>query len=185
MWFLTFIKCQHYVQLFWSCPYAYAVIPSSGATLNNHTFSMETHWLMSITAMSQGVCVLDQSLKVSVPHFSNFLNVPTTFELIFLALNNNFQMRKFYVLRKSFNWKLISPNVSRDVQKPLFDLCMSHIVTILAGGITFSSDNISLCFVLFWWHGATLNNFGCVCLTETHAQWSSHFCISKRETVAV
>ena len=21
MWFLTFIKCQHYVQLFWSCPY--------------------------------------------------------------------------------------------------------------------------------------------------------------------
>ena len=135
--------------------------------------------------MSQGICVLDQSPKVSVPHFPNFLNVSTTSELTFLALNNNFQTKKFDVSGKSFNRKLISPKVSRDVQKPLFDLCMSHIVTVLAGGITFSSHNISLCFAPFWWHGATLNNFGCVYLTETHAQWSSHFCIWKRETVVV
>ena len=42
-------------------------------------------------------------------------------------------MEKFDVLRQSFDWKLLSPNVSRDVQKPLFDLCMSQIVTVLAG----------------------------------------------------
>ena len=48
---------------------------NSGATLNSHTFSMEeTHWLVSITAMLQVVCDLDQSLKVSAPHSRNFLS---------------------------------------------------------------------------------------------------------------
>ena len=47
-------------------------LPSSGTTWNSHTFSMETHW----TAMSQGVCDLDGSLKVSAtptPEFSECL----------------------------------------------------------------------------------------------------------------
>ena len=34
-------------------------IPRSRVTLNSHTFSMETHQIVSITAMSQGVCDLD------------------------------------------------------------------------------------------------------------------------------
>ena len=45
---------------------------------------METHWLVSITAMLQGVCVLDWSLKVSAPHPKKCLNVPMTFDHIFL-----------------------------------------------------------------------------------------------------
>lgn len=40
--------------------------------LNNHTFSMEIHSIVSIEAMSQGVFVLDWSLKVSVPQPQNF-----------------------------------------------------------------------------------------------------------------
>ena len=70
----------------------------------------------SITAMLQVVCVLDRSLKVSAPHSRKFLNVPTTFELLFYCQNNNFQTKKTDVLRRSFDWKLISPNVFRDVQ---------------------------------------------------------------------
>ena len=34
--------------------------------------------------MSQGVCDLDRSLKVSAPHPPNFLNFPTTFDILFL-----------------------------------------------------------------------------------------------------
>ena len=60
---------------------------NSEVTLNGHVFSMETYRLVSITAMSQGVCVLDQSLKISTPHSPNFLNVPITFDLLF-CLNN-------------------------------------------------------------------------------------------------
>ena len=82
---------------------------NSGATLNNHTFS--------ITTMLQVVCVLDLSLKVSAPHSRNLLNVALmTFDLLYCCLNNNFQTKKIDVLRRSFGWKLISPNVFRDVQ---------------------------------------------------------------------
>ena len=150
---------------------------------------METHCLVSITAMLQVACVLDRSLKVSTPHSRNFLNVPTTFELLFYCLNNNFQTKKIGVLRRSFDRKLISPNVSRDVQKSLFDLCiMSQIDTVLAGGIwiSFSSQKTSLCVQsrpILMQDEATLNNFVCVYLTEMHAQWSSRFRIWKREAV--
>ena len=155
-----------------------------GATLNSHTFSMETHWLVSITVMSQGVCVLDQSLKVSAPHSPNFPNVPTTLDLLFFP-KQQFSNKKIDVLRKSFNWKLISASMSRDVQKPLFDFCMSQIITVLAGEIwiSFSSHKIALCPKSPHFDGVTLSNFGCVYLIETHAQWSSHFRIRKREAV--
>ena len=43
---------------------------SSGATLNSHTLSMKTH-LLPITAMSQDVCVLGCTLRVSVPQTQN------------------------------------------------------------------------------------------------------------------
>ena len=88
------------------------------------------------------------------------------------------------VLRQSFDRKLISPNVFRDVQKPLFDLCISKFVTILAEEIwiSFSNHKISLCSESPDFDGATFNNIGCVYLTEMHVQWSSHFRIWKRET---
>ena len=51
---------------------------------------------MPITAVSQGVYVLDCTLKVSAPQPQNFWNVPTTFDLVFFSLNNDFQMKKGY-----------------------------------------------------------------------------------------
>ena len=57
---------------------------NSRVTLNSHTFSMETHWMVSITAMLQNVCDLGRSLKVSAPHPPNFLNAPKIFDLLFL-----------------------------------------------------------------------------------------------------
>ena len=53
--------------------------------------------LVSITAMSQGVCDLDRSLKVSVPDPQNFLNVPRP-STFFFCLDDNFQTKKFDAL---------------------------------------------------------------------------------------
>ena len=171
-------------------------IPSSGATLNSgvtlnsHTFFKETHWLVSITAISQVTCVLGQLLKVSGPCSINFLNVATTFDILFLP-KQQFSKEKIwlvdFVLRWSFDWKLTCPNVFRDVQKPLFDLCISQFVTVLTGeiSISFSSHKILLCLKSPHSDGVTLNNFGFVYLTETRAEWNSHFRIWKREAVVV
>ena len=158
----------------------------------NSRLKLNTHWLVSITAMLQVVCVLDQSLKVSAPHSRNFLNIPTTFDLLFLS-KQWFPNKKIWlvdvVLRWIFDRKLISPDAFRDVQKPLSDLCRSQFFIVLTGegeiGISFSSHKISLCSKLPHFDGLTLNNFGCVYLKEMHAQWSSHFCIWKREAVVV
>ena len=46
---------------------------------------MENQGLVSLTAMLQGVCILDRSLKVSAPQPTNFLNALTTFNLLFLS----------------------------------------------------------------------------------------------------
>ena len=59
------------------------------------------------------------SLHSSPP--PKFLNVPTTFNLF---------LPKWQCLNKKF-----SPNISRDLQKHLFDLCMSQIVTGLIGKV--------------------------------------------------
>ena len=78
---------------------------------------------MPITAILQGFFILNQSLKVSAPQPAptpNFLNAPMTFDLLFL-LKQKFSNGKFDALRGSFDQKLISPNMSRDMQKPLFD----------------------------------------------------------------
>ena len=76
---------------------SYVVIPPSGATLNNHTISMETHWLC-ITAMLQGVCITDWLMRASAPQLQNFWNVPMTFDLLFLpkipfSNEKNFQVK--------------------------------------------------------------------------------------------
>ena len=56
-------------------------IPSSGATLNSHTFSMETHCLVSITAMSQGVCVIDWRMLQSKPQ--SYTQVKFSFSVLY------------------------------------------------------------------------------------------------------
>ena len=109
----------------------YSILPSNGvtlnsaATLNSHTFSMETHWIVSITAMLQGVCDV-------------FCRPPTKFSKClhdlqpsFFYLNDSFQGEKFDALWRSFDRKLISPNMCRETQKHLLDLCMSQIFTVL------------------------------------------------------
>ena len=79
-------------------------------------------------------------------------------------------MKKFEVLRQSFDQKLIYRNMSRDTCKNINLIQrMSQIVTALARGIRqrFFSHTISLCsksphyYVYF---------NGCVCLTESQAQ---------------
>ena len=80
------------------------------------------------------------------------------------------------MFRDSFEQKLFSPsNVSRDMQKHLFDLSMSQIITILAREIQISFFLATkFPFVQSPPHididGVTLNNFGGLYLTETHAQ---------------
>ena len=86
--------------------------------------------------MSQVVCVLDRPLKVSGPNSKNFLNVPMTFDLLPKQQFSNKNICLVdVVLRRSFDQKLISPNVFKDVQKPLSDLCMLQFVTVLTGEI--------------------------------------------------
>ena len=77
---------------------------------------------MPITAILQGVCFLNQSLKVSAPQPAptpDFLNAPMTVDLLFLI--KNFQTKKFDALRGSFDEKLLSRSMSRDMQKAQFD----------------------------------------------------------------
>ena len=153
-------------------------VPSVGRhwTAGRHWTVIPFPWklteLVSITAMLQGVCDLDRSLKVSVPDLKNVLNVPQP-STFFFCLDDNFQTKKCVALRRSFNWKLISPNMPKDTQKHLFDLCLSHIFTALAvkiwgnlSKVSVSSHKISLCSKSPHFDGTTLNNFGCIYLTE-------------------
>ena len=58
--------------------------------------------------------------KILLPNSTptpNFLNAPMTFDLLFLLKN----FGKFDASSGSFDQKLISPNMSRDMQKPVFD----------------------------------------------------------------
>ena len=106
------------------------------------------------------------------PKFSKCLTTPSTF---FFCLDNNFQMKKFDALRRSFGWKLISPNISKDNQKHLFDLCLSQIFTentyLRKFKVSVCSHKISPCSKSPHFDGATLNNFGCIYLTEMHAHY--------------
>ena len=102
---------------------------------------------MSIAAMWQGVCDLDRSLKVSAP--------PTKFSKCshnlqpFFCPNNSFQMKKNDALRRSFDWKLTSPNMSKDSQKHVWSV---HVTGIYCSDgknlrefeVSFSSHKISL-----------------------------------------
>ena len=130
--------------------------------MNSHTLTMKIHWIVPITAMSQDVCVLDCSLKVSVPQPQN--------------------------VWKKLMWKLFFPNVSRDYAEtsPWF----VHVTYCYCSGKRnlnkfFSNYKTAFCSKLAHIDGATLNNFGCVYLIETHAQWTGCFLNWKREAVVV
>ena len=55
-----------------------------------------------------------------------------TFNLLFL-LKQKFSNGKFDALRESFDQKLISPTMSRDMQKPVFDFqfCLERTLKIV------------------------------------------------------
>ena len=61
-----------------------------------------------------------------------------------------------------------------DMQRHLFDLCMSQIVTVLTEEIRINYK-IPFCSKLPHIDGATLNNFGCVYLTETQCAMNQLF----------
>ena len=130
---------------------------------------------------------LDRSLKVFGLDHQNFLNVPRP-STFFFCLNNNFQTKKFDALRRSFDWKLISPIMSKDTLRNIFSfyLRMSQIFSYCSVGKDLRKfHKISLCSKSPYFDRATLNKFSCIYLTETHAQWNSCFHIRKRETVVV
>ena len=126
--------------------YIYTVyLPSSGATLNSRTLSMETHWILSIVAMSQDVCVLDWSLKVSVPQPQNFLNVPTTFDLLF-SPKQQLSYEKIWCLALIEIYFLPTcPGICRN----MFDLCMWQIVSYCSGRRNSSKFFLIMKFHLF------------------------------------
>ena len=104
-------------------PFYTSVLPSratlnSGVTLNSHTLSMETHWIVPITATSHDVCVLDCSLKVSVLQPQNFWNILTTFDLLFLPKqqfsNEKNLMFKDKALFESYFFKMC-PGTCRNI----------------------------------------------------------------------
>ena len=106
----------------WSKVFSSGMKLNSGATLNSLTFSMESHWLVPITAILQGVCFLNQSLKISAPQLnpnSKFSKCPDDFWPSFF-FKQKFSNGKFDALRGSFDQRLISPNMSRDMLKPVF-----------------------------------------------------------------
>ena len=161
---IPFYKKFH---IFWNLKMSISVECHRGGIEQSYLFHGNS--LRSVYApMLQGVCVLDWSLKVSAPHTPNFLNVPTTFNLLFLP-KWQFSNKKYDALRQKVDRKLISQTISRDMQKHLFDLYMAQIVTVVAGEMwgKFSNHKTSYSKSLHF-DGATLSNFGCVYLTETH-----------------
>ena len=80
------------------------------------------------TAISQDVCVLDWSLKVSAPQTQQFWNVLTTFDLLF-SPKWQFSNERIWCLETNFWLKAISSeHVQEYAETSVFDLCMLQIV---------------------------------------------------------
>ena len=97
------------------------------------------HWnsLNSVynSHVSQDVCVLDCSLKISVLQLSNpalkFWKYLLTFDFFFFFASATIMIWKSLMFkRQSFDWKLFSLNMSQGMQKHLLDLHMSQTVTV-------------------------------------------------------
>ena len=137
---------------------------------NSHIFSMETHWIVSITAMSQSVCVLDWLLKVSVPETQNFWNIPATFDLLFPP-KRKFSNEKIWCLETRLWLKVIfsHPGICKNI-------CLIFACHRL---IPFWQEKFKYVFL------TTKFPFVQSRPVETHAQWTDCFCIWRREAVVV
>ena len=99
--------------------------PSSGAALNSHTFTMETHSLIIVSIINRiaARCLCFRSVTEGfcypLPKLSK-----CSHDLLLLPKQQFSNEKNWYFEKKLY--------VSRDVQKQLFDLCMSQIVTVLA-----------------------------------------------------
>ena len=136
--------------------------------------------------MSQDVCVLDCTLKVSVPQLQNFWNVPTTFVLwpCFLP-KQQFSNEKIWCLETKLWLKVIFFQCVQGYAE--ISVWFVHVTDCYC----FGKRNLNKFFLttklpLVQSYPIFMgNNFGCASLTETHAQWNSCFCIWKREAVVV
>ena len=106
-------------------------------TVIGYLFHGSSLRIVPITAMLQGVLWLRSATEGFCSWPPKFSKCPTFFDLLF-CLNNNFQTKKFDALRRSFDWKLISPIMSKDTLRNIFSfyMCMSQI--------------FSYCSVSFW-----------------------------------
>ena len=152
-------------------------------TVIGYLFHGSSLRIVPITAMLQGVLWLRSATEGFCSWPPKFSKCPTFFDLLF-CLNNNFQTKKFDALRRSFDWKLISPIMSKDTLRNIFSfyMCTSQIFSYCSVSKDLRKfHKIALCSKSPHFDGATLNKFSCIYLTETHAQWNSCFHIRKRE----
>ena len=125
------------------------------------------------TATSQDVCVSDCTLKVSVPSpTSKFLKCPHNLWPCFLP-KRQFSNEKIWCLEtKLWSNVIFSQRVQGYAETSAWFL---HVTDCYCSdkknSKVFSNYEIAFCSKSPHIDGATLNNFGCVCLTETHAQW--------------
>ena len=161
----------------------------TGPTLSEQSYLFQGNLLLSITAMSQDVCASDWSmiLKRSAPSLPyTFSKCPHNLFNLFLS-KWQFSDKKVWSFETNVlidNWFLPTcPGIRRNICL----ICVRCTLLLSCPGdrfeVSFSSHKIYLCSELPHFDGVTLNNFGCVYLTETHAQWSSCFPIWK--TVAM
>ena len=144
---------------------------------------METHWIVSITAISQNVCVLDRSRRFLFPNSKIFQMShdlwPSSFDLTTI-----FQWSSLETKLRS---KVIFSQLVLGYAET--SVWFVHVTDCYCSGRgnseVFSNSEISFCLKLPHINGVTLKNFGCVCLTETHVQWTGSFYIRKKEGVVV
>ena len=143
----------------------------SGVTLNSHTFYMETHWLVSITVMLQGVCISDQSLKFSAPQAPpprpKFFKCPHDLWPSSLGKTTILKGKNLMLWDKALIESYFLPTCP-GIPRNICLICACHRLLLFwqeKFEVSFSSYKISLCSKLPHFGGATLNNFGCVYLT--------------------
>ena len=148
---------------------------NSGVTLGEQSYLFQVNLLVSITAMSQYVCASGWSviLKHSAPSPPyTFFKCPRDLFNLFLS-KWQFSDKKVWSFETNVlidNWFLPTcPGICRNICL----ICVRYRLLLSWPGdrfeVSFSSPKISLCSKLPHFDGVTLNNFGCVYLTETYS----------------
>ena len=120
-------------------------------------FYMETHWLVSITVMSQGVCISDQSLKFSAPQppppCPKFFKCPHDLWPYF-AKTTILKGKNLMLWDKALIESYFLPTCL-GIPKNICLICACHRLLLFwqeKFEVSFSSDKISLFKVTsFWW----------------------------------